>query len=356
MRIAPPLILTLSLAFAACGDSEHADGRSTAPEGPVGPAAPPEQPTVPQPMGLGDQPILDTEGLVIKGGIAAQKIELGAMLFFDPRLSGSGKMSCSTCHLPDQGWTDGKRFSPKDNGALNKRNTPTLVNAAYCDKLYWDGRAPGLDANILAAWTGQMSADTAKVAETLAAVPAYRERFEAVFQSPPHERAIVQALSMFVRMRKGENAPFDAWRAGDADAVSADAKAGYALFMSKAGCVLCHQEPLFTDKSFHNTGIGMDAAEPDLGRGAIVKDPKLNGYFKTPSLRDVALTAPYFHDGSVATLEEAVRFMAKGGLANPTKSAELVDRNLSDAEIGQLVAFLESLTGTAKFTPPQLPE
>ena len=299
--------------------------------------------------------VVDVRGPLKKDSPAMRKQELGELLFFDPRLSASGKTSCSTCHLPEMGWTDGKQLSTKDDGSVNKRHSPTLVNVGYCENLYWDGRAPSMEKNVTAAWKGQMSGDPAKVSETLSNIPSYRERFQQAFQEGPSEVTISRALAAFVQSIRGQNSAYDRYIAGDANALTQDQKAGHDLFLGKAGCVTCHLPPLFTDKSFHNTGIGMDKPEPDLGRGAHLKDPKLNGYFKTPSLRDVAKSAPYFHDGSIATLEEAVKFMASGGRDNPTKSPQLLDRKLSDGEIKAIAAFLTALTSEVKYTPPTLP-
>jgi cytochrome c peroxidase len=208
---------------------------------------------------------------------------------------------------------------------------------------------------VVAAWKGQMSADPLAVSSVLDKIPAYAEKFRAAFQTNANEENIGKALAAFVSRIKGEKSAYDRYLAGDQNALTQDQKAGNDLFMGKAGCAVCHIPPLFTDKSFHNTGIGMDKENPDLGRGAHVKDPKLNGYFKTPSLRDVAKTGPYFHDGSIATLEEAVKFMASGGRDNPTKSPQLLDRKLSDGEIKAIAAFLTALTSETKFTPPTLP-
>ncbi|MEQ1631302.1 MAG: cytochrome c peroxidase [Planctomycetota bacterium] len=348
--------LFATLLVAACsGDSPTSPKASEPTQEPqVGPA--PKQPTVTEAPGQSGVHSVDLGGLVKPDSPAGQKMALGAMLFFDPRLSKSGKTSCSTCHLPELAWTDGKALSTKDDGTVNKRHTPTLVNCGYCENLYWDGRAPSMEKNVVAAWKGQMSADPVAVAATLAAIPDYATRFQKSFNLPPDEETIGKALAAFVRMQRGLDSAFDRWQAGDDKAVSPDVKAGYDLFLGKAGCAVCHAPPIFTDKIFHNTGIGMDAAEPDKGRGAHLKDPKFDGYFKTPSLRDVARTAPYFHDGSIATLEEAVRFMASGGRANPTRSPELMDRKLSDLEINAIVAFLKSLSSETTFDVPTLPK
>lgn len=288
----------------------------------------------------------------------AAKIELGKWLFFDPRLSGSGTMSCSSCHLPDRAWTDGNAVSKKDDGALNTRNSPTMYNVGALDRLYWDGRATSLEKNILAAWKAQIGGKPEAASAALAAIPQYQAQFRLAGIDGPSEQGIVAGLATFLRSLRSGNAPFDQWQAGKQDAVSADQKRGYELFMGKAGCVVCHTPPLFTNRGFHNVGIGMDQPNPDIGAAGekAFHDPKMTGYFKTPTLREVAVTAPYFHDGSVASLEQAVRIMVGGGKDNPHKSPELVKRDLSDGEIAQLVAFLQTLTSEQQHTAPTLPK
>jgi cytochrome c peroxidase len=288
----------------------------------------------------------------------AAKVELGKQLFFDPRLSGSGTMACSNCHLPELAFTDGRATAKKDDGNLNTRNSPTMYNVGYLDRLYWDGRAKSLEGNVLAAWKAQIGGKPEEAAKRLAAVPAYVTSFQTVFAGAPSEDTIVKALSSFLRTLRSGDSAFDRWQAGDEKAVSDAAKAGFTLFTGKAGCAVCHVPPLFTDKLFHNVGVGMKAEKPDVGAAAkaAFDDVSKTGAFKTPTLRDVAKTAPYFHDGSVATLKEAVAAMAKGGIDNPHKDKLIFDRALSDEEVAQLVAFLETLTGNVAFTPPAVPK
>ncbi len=286
------------------------------------------------------------------------KFELGKQLFFDTRLSGTGKTSCSSCHLPDKAFTDGRAKSPKDDGALNTRNSPTMCNVGYLDRLYWDGRAKTLEGNVLAAWKAQIGGKPEEVAKLLAAVPDYMKAFTDAFKAPPSEATIVQALASFLRgLRSGDSA-YDRFAAGKKDALDEAAQKGMELFMGKAGCIVCHTPPLFTDKMFHNVGIGMTAEKPDVGAAGekAFNDPARTGQFKTPSLRDVAKTGPYFHDGSVASLKEAVTLMASGGIDNKHKDPLAMNRNLSAEEIDQLVAFLEALSGNVPFTPPAVPK
>jgi len=290
--------------------------------------------------------------------LTVAKAELGKQLFFDARLSGTGTMGCNSCHYPEQAFTDGRAVSKKDDGKDNTRNSPTMHNVGYLDRLYWDGRAKSLEGNVLAAWKAQLGGKPEEVAAKLAAVPEYQKAFQAAFGAPPSETTIVQALASFLRQLRSGDSAYDRFQAGQQDALSDAAKAGRDLFVGKAGCAICHLPPLFTNRGFHNVGIGMAAEKPDVGAAgkAAFDDPARTGQFKTPTLRDVAKTAPYFHDGSVATLKEAVRLMASGGLANPQKDGTLQDKKLSDAEIDQLVAFLESLTGNVAFVPPTVPK
>jgi cytochrome c peroxidase len=294
--------------------------------------------------------------------LTAEKVQLGKQLFFDPRLSGSGTMSCSTCHLPEHAFTDQKVVAKKDDGKDNTRNSPTMHNVGYLDRLYWDGRAKSLEGNVLAAWKAQIGGKPEEVAKKLAAVDGYSKAFEKAFGGPPSEDTVSKALASFLRNLRSGGSAFDRWQAGEKGAISEAAISGFELFAGKAGCLVCHTPPLFTDRKFHNTGIGMAAEKPDVGAAAknAFDDPKLTGAFKTPTLRDVAKTAPYFHDGSAKTLADAVKVMAGGGITNPNHDpllmARMAGEKLTDAEQAQLVAFLESLTGKVAFEMPVLPK
>ncbi|MFO1077540.1 MAG: cytochrome c peroxidase [Planctomycetota bacterium] len=308
------------------------------------------------------QPPLGLESLQLVDAAAdpltEAKFELGKQLFFDPRLSGTGKTSCSSCHLPEHAFTDQRQFSPKDDGKLNTRNSPSVMNTGYLERLYWDGRAQGLANNVLAAWKGQIGGKPEEVATALTANAEYKKAFESAFAAAPSQDTIVRALVAFLRgLRSGDSA-FDRFTAGKKDAMSEQAQKGWALFNGKAACTTCHTVPLISDRDFHNVGIGSQAEKPDVGAGGekALNDPAKTGAFKTPSLRDVAKTAPYFHDGSVATLKEAVTLMAGGGIDNPHKDAKLAKHELTAEEIDQIVAFLECLTGNVPFTAPKLPQ
>lgn len=290
----------------------------------------------------------------------AEKAELGKMLFFDTRLSDSGTFACANCHMPEKGWTDGLPLSTKADGQVNKRHSPTLYNVAYATAWYWDGRMETLEAQILAAWTGQMGATPEQVAQKLAAVPEYAERFQKAFGGAPTAENIPQALGSFLRidLRNGD-APWDRYQAGEKGAVSEDVVKGYDVFVKKAGCAACHAPPLFTDVSYHNIGVGYEGNQsPDVGRFAVTKVERDTGAFKTPGLRGVSLSGPYFHDGSVATLEEAVDFMLAGGYREGNAHIDplLKPIDLTEEERAQLLAFIQALTPTATDYPlPKLP-
>lgn len=286
----------------------------------------------------------------------AAKVALGRQLFYDPRLSTAGTFSCESCHYRHLGWTDGLAVSPRPNGVVNPRHTPTLYNVGYLSKWYWDGRATTLEGQINAAWVNQMVVpDTKVVVDRLAAVPAYASQFQAVFGEPVSAQNMVKALAAYLRTVNSGLAPWDRYEMGDKGAVSADAVAGFALFMGKARCAVCHTPPVYTTGEFYNIGLEADKAKKDAGRGGITKDPKDEGAFKTPTLRSIAISGPYFHDGSVTSLEAAVRYMAGGGKPDPNKSELLVDVKLSDAEVRQLVAFLAALTSDEAAVKPTLP-
>lgn len=283
------------------------------------------------------------------------KLALGAQLFLDKRLSGSGGTSCQSCHYRHLGWTDGNALSRRDNGDMNARHTPSLYNVGLQTAWYWDGRATTLEAQVVAAWRNQMSVDPAVAVARLNAVPGYASQFQAVFGGPATPANVSQALAAYLRTKRSDNAPWDRHERGDRQAVSADAVAGFALFNGKGNCSACHTPPFYGNSSFFNIGLEAGKARPDPGRFTVTKNEADRGAFKTPSLRSVELGAPYFHDGSVATLTEAVRYMAGGGGNDPAKSPLLRPTGLTDTEIAQVVAFLKALTSTEPWAPVALP-
>jgi cytochrome c peroxidase len=315
------------------------------------------------PRGLQDQEM----AVPADNPLTAGKIKLGEQLFFDKRLSKTKAMSCETCHVPEKGWTDHLALSPKFDGSLNVRHSPTLYGVAFYPDLYWDGRAKGLEAQILAAWKGQMGADPDAIAKELEAIPAYKAAFEAELGGPPTGDRVVKALASFVRTIHAGDTPWDRLDPKTRD--TSEPGRGFEVFSKVAQCTLCHLPPVGSDTLFHNVGIGMDKEKPDLGRGKILADnaakasqpapadaETLMGAFKTPSLRGVALTQPYFHDGRAATLEEAVDLMIKGGIPNPHLDEKLKPRELTAKQRTELLAFLKSMTPENKpYKRPVLP-
>ena len=283
------------------------------------------------------------------------KVALGAQLFMDKRLSGSGTNNCQSCHYRELGWTDAKVLSRRDNGDMNTRHTPALYNVGHQSIWYWDGRAATMEAQTLAAWRNQMSVDPAVAAARIAAVPGYATQFQAVFGGPASPETIVKALTAYLRTKNSENSPWDRYEQGDVKAVSKDAVEGYQLFTGKALCVACHAPPFYGNSTFFNIGLEHGKDKPDVGRFNVTKNEADRGAFKTPSLRSVALGAPYFHDGQTATLKEAVRYMASGGKPDPNRTPVLQPRNLSEAEIDKIVAFLTSLTSTETWVAAKVP-
>ncbi|MEZ5964605.1 MAG: cytochrome c peroxidase [Planctomycetota bacterium] len=281
--------------------------------------------------------------------MTAEKAHLGKMLFFDKRLSKDGSMSCQSCHMHDKAWSDGIQFSTKVDGSKNTRNSPSLYNVGYQQLYYWDGRAPTMEKNVEAAWKGHMGGDPEAMAKTLAGIPGYVEAFQASFHAAPTGTNIVQAITTFVRTLRSGDAPFDRGQQSEA------AKRGHAVFMTR--CAACHVPPLFTDMLFHNVGVG---AQSDVGRFKVTEDPTTTGAFKTPSLRGAARSAPYFHDGSVPTLKEAVTIMANAGVENEHLDPILKGFKASLAaptaqEIDDLVEFVKSLDSSEPFEAPKLP-
>jgi len=288
--------------------------------------------------------------------ITAEKVALGRQLFFDQRLSGDGERSCYGCHENDKGLSDGR---PTALGAFDRvlsRNSPTLWNIGYHAEYYWDGRSKPLASQALAAWRGgNMGADPDEVVTELNGIEGYQDQFQAIFNEDATPENVSKALAAYMRTIISSNTPWDRWQAGDESAVSDSAKRGYEIFQ-KAECTNCHDGVLFTDLQYHNVGIGMDAEEPDLGRHKVTEEDSDRGAFKTPTLRDVSQSGPYFHNGSVATFEEAVDFMLDGGQDNPTLDRENLKKvDLSDAEREDLLEFLRSLDESVELKAPPLP-
>ncbi len=297
--------------------------------------------------------------------MTAEKVELGKQLYYDKRMSGDGTRSCYSCHVKEKGLTDGLPTAIGAYEAKLTRSAPTMWNIGYYNSLYWDGRSPTLERQVLGAWSGgNMGASGAngrpsadEVATKLGQIPGYKAQFEKVFgPGPVTKENAAKAVSAFMRTIVSVDSPWTKFNMGrNPGALSAQARRGYALFSGKAGCQTCHDGRLLTDQQFHNIGIGMDAATPDVGRFTVSKVEKDTGAFKTPSLMDVSKSAPYFHNGSVATLEEAVDFMLGGGKPNQYLDPNLKPVKLTANERRDLLAFLRSLTANYSIKDPVLP-
>ena len=284
-------------------------------------------------------------------------IELGRELFSDTRLSATNTVACATCHQPARGFSDGQRFSVGVRGTPMKRHTPHLYNLAWGRTFYWDGRASSLEAQALEPIRNvdEMGLPGDLAAEKLHAIPSYDQAFARAFPtSGVTMKNIAVALAAFERTLVARNAPVDRYDAGDRSALGDPARRGKELFFGRARCATCHSGPNFTDGLFHNTGVVGD----DLGRAAFdrVGEFQMRPYpffqmrraFKTPGLRNVALTAPYQHDGSEGSLAEVVRFYNLGGRDPQSygKALDIRGLHLLDAELDDLVAFLNALTSS----------
>lgn len=285
------------------------------------------------------------------------KVELGKKLFFDPRLSGSNDMSCATCHLPEKAYADGLALSPGAGGRELERNTPTCLNVGLLPALFWDGRAETLEEQALVPIQSdvEMNQDLDDLEAELSAIPGYVREFQDVFGTKPDRRGIAKSLAAFQRTLVTRPAPLDRYLQGEKDALSADAKRGMELFQGEAGCIECHHGPLLSDGKYYRLGVSYR----DEGRAKVTGKNQDKARFRTPSLRNVAETAPYMHDGSLATLRDVVTFYYRGipvagpGGITPDTSA-LTGQSFS--EIDLLVAFLESLSGDVPVVePPELP-
>jgi cytochrome c peroxidase len=281
---------------------------------------------------------------------------LGKMLFFDPRLSSGQNISCSSCHSPSFGW---EGPVPKAIGAANTplaRHAPTVLNAAWISPLFWDGRAATLEEQAAGPITApdEMNANFDDLKLRLGAVPQYRAWFNRLFPGQGIGReSILTALATYQRTIVSGEAAFDRWVEGDDSAIGPSAKRGFALFTGKGGCSNCHTGWMFTDNGMHD--VGLDTSDP--GRGGLpgheVKD-EFN--FKTPGLRNIALRAPYMHDGSLPSLRRVVRHYAEGGAQGIARTAEINAFQITPQEEDDLIAFLETLTDPSSSVPaPILP-
>ncbi len=291
-----------------------------------------------------------------------ERVELGKKLFFDPRLSGAANMSCASCHNPMFGWSDGLPTARGNEGKLLPRATPSVLNLAYGGLFMWDGRMPTLEAQAVGPITAdaEMNMPMPVLLDRLTGIGAYQYAFASAY---PGEgitpETIGKALATFERTLITNDTPFDRWLAGDETALTPEQVLGFQVFTAKdrGNCETCHAAPTFSDDGFHNVGLASFGREkPDRGRFTQKPIKVVDGAFKTPMLRGVALTAPYFHDGSATTLEEVVEHYVKGGVVKTNLSPNMKPVKLDAKEKHALVAFLHALTPPQeRFTLPILP-
>jgi len=283
-----------------------------------------------------------------------EKIELGRLLYFDQRLSGDNSMSCATCHHPDSGYADGQSLATGFGQMELGRHSPTVLNAAYNSKQFWDGRADTLEQQAAGPIMAEVEMNIGSEEELISRLTAdadYPGMFESVFGETPTLDNVAKAIAAFERTIVTPNSPFDAYANGDKDALNDSEKRGLILFFGKASCTNCHNGPNFTDDEYYNLGLIADRSPgADAGR-ASVNDTDLDfGAFRTPTVRNAELTAPFMHDGSVHTLQELVDFYDMGGRDGVNKSDLIRPLGLTPKEKADLVAFMKSLTGT----PPEI--
>jgi cytochrome c peroxidase len=290
-------------------------------------------------------------------------VELGRSLFWDPRISASGKTACASCHFPYLGWGTTDMKSRNDSGRLTSRRSQPLISIGHAEGPFgWDGRNATLEVQAKSSIaTGSMSmretetpVKTEIIEERIRALPEYVAKFSVALPGTAIDiDAIAKAIAAFERSLEPGIAPFDRWIEGDEDAISQSAKRGFVLFNDKAECFLCHSGWRFTNDTFHDIGV----ATKDLGRGRERKDePLMQHAFKTPTLRSVALRPPFMHDGSAVDLYQVIKHYEKGGIDRPSRSPLIKPIALSDQERRDLIAFMETLTGLPEAqAPPKLP-
>ena len=358
------LVLWVPLALTGC------DRPGALPNAPLSQTPPLGLPSVPLPP---DSPLTQ------------DRIELGRTLFMDRRLSHNNTLSCAMCHVPEQGFTSNELGTAVGlEGQSIRRNSPTVFNVAYVEQLFHDGREFSLENQAwgpLLAGNEMANPSIGYVIEKIKVLPEYAGRFERAFDGRgANVLTVGQALAAYERTLISGNSRFDRWRYGkEPNALTAEEKAGFHLFGGKAGCSVCHvvgeKHALFSDNRFHNTGIGyahsmglpkthhvqlapgqfvevedksldsFEQPQPDVGRYEVTLDPADSWAYRTPTLRNVALTSPYMHDGSIATLEAVIEFYDRGGIDNLQKDPLLKPLGLSPDEKKALTSFLRSLTG-----------
>lgn len=322
---------------------------------------------------------LDREDFILPpdNPMSRDKVELGRTLFFDTRLSVDNTVSCATCHLPQAAFSDNRQVAIGVGLAAGDRNSPTIINRAFSREQFWDGRADSLEEQLKLPLINPkemaMSSHELLVSK-VAGIQGYRNWFKRVFAREVNMDDLARAIAAFERTVLSGNSRYDQFKAGNRQALNEAEKRGLALFEGRARCTQCHVGPNFTDEKYHNLGVDWDGNRVDLGRYKVTGDEQDIGAFKTPTLREVANTAPYMHNGTFATLQEVVTLYDRGGVANPfldvelrrsnrtleqmleyyekkeaqkepPSEEELIRLDLTEQEQADLVAFLGTLSG-----------
>jgi cytochrome c peroxidase len=331
------------------------------------------KPTVDKGINFEELAVLPPSPINLSDDSVKKIVELGKILFFDPRLSGAGKISCSSCHLPELNWTDGLKVSVGHDEAENTRNSPSIENVWFSKKLFWDGRANSLEDQAQIPLTSQieMHQDMKVLAKKLNKIKGYRTLFaDAYGVDKISNELIFNSLAVFQRTVTSAKTPFDLFLEGDKNALSDQQLEGLHLFRTKARCMNCHYGALFTDNDFHNLGLAnYGKSNQDLGFYHATKNPKDSGKFKTPGLRNVMRTGPWFHDGSVKTIDSLMTLYNMGMMAPSFTMAQMEDplfpQNdrllrgimLSRKEINAVISFLNAIsTDPIVIKTPTLPK
>ncbi|MEZ6195573.1 MAG: cytochrome c peroxidase [Planctomycetota bacterium] len=312
--------------------------------------APPKKPTQPELVTeLVPDSLPDPTHPGLAEPTAKARRELGEKLFFDPILSLDRTISCGSCHKREHGFADDVPFSLGVKGQKSRRNSPSLINRYLGNSFMWDGRFRSLEEQAVDPINNpeEMALGTDEAIKRLRASEEYRALFAKAWPEREIEvETLAGSLAHFVRYIRLGDSPIDRFRFGDGTVLSPLEKRGLWLYESRAQCWRCHFGPDFSDEFFHNTGVGAKDGKPEPGRFAVTKQDEDRGRFKTPTLRGVAHTAPYMHDGSLATLRDVVEHYRRGGIANDNLSPDIRKLALSDADVDALVAFLKALSRT----------
>lgn len=312
--------------LASCADDYHV-------------AVPPGFPALPVPAG---------------NMLTEARVELGKRLFYDKQVSRTGEVACASCHLPDHAFSDPRQFSLGVEGRVGGRNAPSVVNLAYNTSFFWDGGAPTLEQQVIGPIINPLEMDMTmgEVVERLATDPTYVSSFEDAYGTEPIPGSLTKAVASFMRTIVSGDSRYDRYQQGDHAALDDSEKRGMAIFTGERGeCFHCHVGFNFTNNDFRDNNLY--AVYQDIGRAKVTELEEDVGKFKVPTLRNVALSAPYMHDGSLATLEDVVEHYSSGGKLNANSDPTIQPLDLTAQEKSDLVAFLKALTDETLATNPK---